>query len=95
MQLHYKPKKVSEIRPKDSRIALIGKVFKTGGNSFVLDDNTGKVEIVSDMVVERNKMIRVFCSLVEEKLKADIIQSLEGLDLNLFKKTEELYNKVL
>lgn len=95
MPTHYKPKKINNITAKDSKIAVIGKVVETRKNSFILDDDTGKIEVFSDEAIEKDKLVRVFCSVIEEKVKTDIVQSLEGLDLNLFKKCEELYNKVL
>ena len=91
--LHYNPKQISEVNPNNLRVSIIGKVINAGDNSFILDDDTGKIEIVSDMQVEKNKLVRVFCSVIDEKLKADVIQDLEGLDLNLFKKVKELYNR--
>ena len=91
--LHYIPKQISKVSPTDSRVSLIGKIVNVGENSFILDDDTGRIEILSDTRVEKNKLVRVFCSVVEEKLKADIIQDIEGLDVNLFKKVKELYNK--
>ncbi|MDI6798715.1 MAG: hypothetical protein QMD12_01820 [Candidatus Aenigmarchaeota archaeon] len=92
--LRYIPKKISEINSKtDSRIAIVGKVIEQGENSFVLEDDSGKVEIESEEEVELNKTVRVFCSLTENQLKADIVQSLNGFDLNLFNKVKELYNK--
>jgi len=90
--VNYTLKQISEVRPTDSRVSIIGNVVAVGENSFVLDDGTGKIEIISDMPVERNKLVRVFCSVVEEKLKADIVQDVEGLDVNLFKKLMSLYN---
>jgi len=89
---HYIPKQISEVSPKDSRVSITGNVVNAGENSFVLDDGTGKIEVISDIPVGRNKLVRVFCSVVEEKLKADIVQDVEGLDSNLFKKVKELYN---
>ena len=92
--LYYKPKKVSEINLKsDSRISLIGKIIEKKDDSFVLDDGSGKIEIFSEEEVEENKLIRVFCSIIEKQIKADIIQDLNGFDLNLFNKVRELYNK--
>jgi len=90
---HYRPKKISSIIKTDNKISLVGKVIDTKDDSFVLEDSSGKIEIVSENKIEKNKIVRVFCSLVEGKLKADVIQSLEGLDLNLFKRVEELYYK--
>lgn len=92
--LRYKPKRISEIDPKtDTRISLIGRVLESGENSFILDDESGKAEITFEGEVEPNKIVRVFCSLTEDRLKADVVQNLEGIDLNLFKKVKELYKK--
>lgn len=89
---HYATKQISEVSPRDSRVSIIGNVVNVGENSFILDDGTGKIEVISEIPVERNKLFRVFCSVIEEKLKADIVQDMEGLDLNLLKKVKELYN---
>ena len=91
--LHYKQKQISEVNSNDSRVSIIGNVIGVSENSFVLDDGTGKIEIISDMQVEKNKLVRVFCSVIEEKLKADIVQDMKSLDMTLFKKVKELYNK--
>jgi len=95
MSTHYKPKKISQITNKDLKVVLIGKVSKTAPVSFVLDDDSGKIEIFSDKEMAKDTIIRVFCSITNQKLKADIIQILDGLDMNLFKNMEALYNKVL
>lgn len=92
MITHYKPRKISTIAETDSKVVLVGNIISTGKNSFILDDGESRAEIISEKPVEK-KFVKVFCSIVEDKLKADIIQSLEGIDLNLFKKVEELYNK--
>lgn len=89
---HYASKQISEVSPTDSRVSVMGNVVNVGENSFILDDGTGKIEVISEIPVGRNKLFRVFCSVIDEKLKADAVQDMEGLDLNLFKKVEELYN---
>jgi len=92
--LRYKPRKISEIDQKtDTNISLVGKVIEHGENSFILDDESGKAEIVFEGEVEKNKIVRVFCSLIENQLKADVVQNLDGMDLKLFKKVKELYIK--
>ncbi len=91
---HYRPKQISEVTPSDSRISIIGKVIVANENLIILDDGTGKIEISADISIERNKLVRVFCSVVDEKLKADIIQDVEGLDLELLKKLNSLYNSL-
>lgn len=92
--IYYKPKKVSEINlNSDNRVSLIGKVVEKKDDGFVLADDSGKIEIFSEEEVEENKLIRVFCSIIEKQVKADIIQDLNGFDVNLFNKVRELYNK--
>lgn len=92
--LNYIPKKISEINlKKDSRISLLGKVVELKENSFVLDDNSAKIEIFSDTPADKNKLVRIFCSVAEKQLKADVIQSLNGFDIDLFNRVEELYRK--
>jgi hypothetical protein len=90
---HYLPRKISSISKKDLKVVLIGKVVETSENSFILEDETGKAEIFSEEEVREGNLVRVFCSLLDGKLKADIVQSLKGLDLNLFKRVEELYKR--
>ncbi len=90
---HYKPIKVSQITTKDSRVVLVGSIVQGKESSFVLDDGTARVEISFEGEL-KSKLVRAFCSIADEKLKADVIQPLDGLDMNLFKKVEELYNKV-
>jgi len=92
--LYYKPREISKINTKtDGKVAIVGKVVESGDGKFILDDGKVKAEISFEGEVKTNKMVRVFCSVVEDKLKADIVQSLEGLDLNLFKRVKAVYNK--
>ncbi|MCS7106280.1 MAG: hypothetical protein NZ942_03120 [Candidatus Aenigmarchaeota archaeon] len=91
---HYKPKKIAEINfEKDNKIALVGKVLDQLENSFVLEDETGNIEIFFEGKVRKGQIVRVFCSVIESQVRADIVQSLEGLDLEFFKKVEEMYRK--
>lgn len=92
--LRYKPKKIVEINfEKDNRIALIGKVLEQLENSFVLEDETGNVEIFFEGELRKGQVVRAFCSIVEGQLKADIVQSLDGLNLKLLREVEEMYKK--
>jgi hypothetical protein len=93
MAEHYSPRKISSISKTDSKVALIGKIAGTSENSFILEDETGKIEIFSEERAKEGELVRVFCSSLDGKLKADIVQNLKGFDLNLFKKVEELYRK--
>lgn len=89
----YKAKKISEITRRDSKVMLIGEIVSKGENSFVLKDETGEVEIFWDEEVE-GKFARVFCSVTDNKLKADVVHELSEREFYLFKKFNELYSKV-
>lgn len=91
----YKLKKISEIDlKKDKKFSILGKVFDVNEGSFVLSDGKNKIEILSVEKVEIGEILRVFCSIEEDKIKAEIVQRLNGLDLNLYKEVEELYSKM-
>jgi hypothetical protein len=89
---YYKPKKISELNLKsDAKVSLIGTVENILENSFVLNDGE-KIEIAAESVPEKGKKVRVFCSVLDQQLKADIIQPVD-LDEELFRKSEEFYRK--
>lgn len=89
---YYKPKKISELNLKtDMKVALIGKVENVLENSFVLNDGE-KIEIAAENVPEKGKKLRVFCSVLDQQLKADIIQQI-NFDETLYRKYDELYKK--
>ena len=89
-------RKVSEIKPEDVRISIIGTVIDMKENKMVVDDGTGKIEVVFDDPVktELNKMVRVFGRVIpiEEgfELQGEILQDMSQLDLELRKKIEDI-----
>lgn len=91
MPEYHKPRNTSSITKNDSKVVIVGKVIDSKENSFVVEDSSGRIEVFSEKKVEKNKLVRIFCSMIEGKLKADIVQEMEGLDLNLFKRIQELY----
>ena len=96
--IHYKPRKISEIDFRnDSKVALIGRVVAVGEKTLMLEDEKGKTEVIFEKLgseeVKPEKFYRIFCSVVEKKLQADIVQTLNSFDSNLFNKVEELYRK--
>jgi hypothetical protein len=54
------------------------------------DENPFNLEKVEK---EKGKLVRAFCTLIGERLKLDVLQPLDGLDLNLSKTVDELYEK--
>jgi len=103
-QTHYPRKKVSSIDPRvDSRIRVVGVVVDKKENTVVIDDGSGKIKAFVDMpsILERmgiNQIVRVFGIVLptesDLEIKADIVQDLSGMDINLYKKVDELYNRV-
>lgn len=100
--IHYIPRKISKIEKDDQRVAITGKVIESKDDSFVIDDGTGKIEVFmklegmenkNDVKIDVDDFVRAFCIIIGSQLKADVVQSLKGLDLDQLKKIEELYNK--
>lgn len=90
---NYKTKRISELNLKaDQKVALIGIVENILENSFVLNDGE-KIEIAAENVPEKGKKVRVFCSVLDQQLKADIIQPI-NFDEELFRKSEEFFKKL-
>jgi len=104
-QIHYVPKKISEIDiANDSRVRITGTVVDVSENTMLIDDGSGTVSVVIDDAIELeletikvNSLIRVFGVVlpIENKfeIRANVIQKLTGLDINLFKKVQDLYRK--
>jgi hypothetical protein len=101
---HYVKKKIEEINPEtDLKVKIMGFVVDKKDDTIILDDGSKKVKVFVDdpSIVERmniNQLIRVFGSTLPTdegfEIKADATQDLSNLNINLFKKVEELYNKM-
>ncbi len=101
---HYIKRKIFEINPDtDLKVSVLGFVVDKKDNTIILDDGSGKVEVFVDIPemmdkINANQVVRVFGSTLPTEngfeIKADIIQDLSNLNIDLYKKVEELYNKV-
>jgi hypothetical protein len=89
----YLPRKVLEIKNTDKKISLMGKIVHSEESMLLVEDETGQVEIFSEQPAQSGSFVRVFCSVIDGRLKADAVQSLNGFDVNLYNKTNELYRK--
>ena len=100
---HYPLRKIVEINPEtDFRVKIMGIVVDKKDDTIVVDDGTDKVKEFVDLPsildkVNVNHLVAVFGATIPTDLgidiKANVIQNLTGLDINLYKKVEELYNK--
>lgn len=101
---HYVKIKIEEINPEtDSKIKIMGFVVDKKDDTVILDDGSKKAKVFVDniTIVEKmniNQLIRVFGSTLPTdegfEIKADAVQDLSNLNINLYKKVEELYNKM-
>lgn len=97
-----KPRRISEISEDDEQIQVVGLVVDEAESSLVLDDGTGSLNVlfedpslVSD--VDVGSKVRVFGTplSIEDsfEIHAEIVQGLDELDLDLYKKVREKVSK--
>ncbi len=92
-------KKVAEIGKDDVRVRLLGMVIDKKDNLIVLDDGTGKINVVfaEPFETEVNKRVRVFGRIMPSEegfeIQGEILQDISGMDLELYKKVRELEKK--
>ena len=90
----FKPRKISQLDYKaDSKVCIVGKIIDADNNIFIVDDGTSKAEIIFEGEIEKEKIYRIFCSVANETLKVEVIQELKDVDINIFRKVEDLYEK--
>jgi hypothetical protein len=89
-------KTVSEMTPQDMRVRVIGTVLDRKEERLVLDDGTGKIDVSFEKPPEvgNQKLVRVFGRVISMEggleLQGEVIQELDGFDLDLWKKVREL-----
>ena len=92
-------KKIKDINPEsDIRVRLLGRVIDKSDNGIVIDDGTGKAEVITDSEsdferININDVLRIFTRVLPletgYELRAEIIQDMNKLDLDLYKKVYE------
>jgi hypothetical protein len=85
-------RKINEINPEsDIRVRILGKVIDKSDGAIIVDDGSGKIEIITeDIQADVNDIVRIFARVLplEEgfELRAELIQHMNALDLNLYRK---------
>ena len=93
-------KRIAEIGKDDARVRLMGTVIDVSDNVVVLDDVTGRINVVfrDTISTEAGKTVRVFGRVMpaEEgyEIDGEILQDMSGVDINLYRKTVELEKSV-
>ena len=88
--LRYVRKSVADLKGGERRFFLIGTGKNVGPNLLEIDDGSGKIKIETEKTAEGP--VRVFCFRDGEKIVGEIVQKIDEVDFNLFKKVEELYS---
>jgi hypothetical protein len=88
---------ISDIHPdSDVRIRVLGTIIDMGPNSIVLDDGSGKIEIYFEEMpnVKQGQMVRVITRIIPlidgYECKGEVLQTLEGFNLELYKKARAM-----
>lgn len=102
-QNHYAKLKISEISPeRDFRVRIMGFVVDKKGDTLVIDDGSGKLQVFVEMPnviekIELNQFVRVFGTIFPVDhgfdVRAEIVQDLSDMNVNLYKRVEELCRK--
>ncbi len=89
-------KNISEVSNEDVRISLLGTILDKKGQTIVLDDGTGQVQITFSEPVkeEAKKLVRVIGRVIplqeDFEIQGEVIQDMSGLDLEVYRKVREM-----
>ena len=87
---------VKDIRPEDIRVRVVGIVSDKGDDSFMLEDETGKILVksASGLSFENGSKVRIFGRPATAEqgiiLEFEIAQDMKLLNQTLYKKTATL-----
>lgn len=85
------PKNIIDINPeKDVRVRITGRVIDNQAGTIVVDDGTSTAQIVTESSCEVNDIVCVFCRVLPledgYELRGEILQSRNGMDMELYRK---------
>lgn len=95
-----RPRRIADINPEeDIRVRLVGHVVSRSENSIMLDDKSSTREIIFDGVeIPESEIVRIFARVLPledgYELRAEIVQSLDSLDMELYKKVMKKVGKL-
>ena len=95
-------KEIAYIQPEmDVRVRLMGTVIDSGPNSVVIDDGSGKAEIYFDeqQNVHPGQFIKIITRILPLidgfECRGEVIQTMDGFNLDLYKKAKEIAKEVV
>jgi len=89
-------KLIADVDQKDIRVRVLGTVIDRQDNTLVLDDGTGKIVATFDdpVDVKERKLVRIIGRVMPVdgglELRGEIVQNMEGLDIDVFKKLSSI-----
>ena len=94
-------KSISDINPaKDIRIRILGTVIGTSDKSLMIDDGSGKVQVIFESptsYLKEGQFIRVITRVLPTvdgfECRGEAIQNLENFDINLYKDTKKIVSR--
>lgn len=95
-RLPAKNRSISDIKPEDIRVAIIGTIIGKQGNVLVLDDGTGKVNVTFEEPIKfgENSLVMIMGRVMPlesgVEIQGEIVQDMSGMDLELKKSVENL-----
>lgn len=80
---------VIEIKEDDIRVRVLGKIIDKSENMLILDDGTGKLDLITENVSNINVGDTAFAFVrvmnFGKEFHAELIQNMNKLDLDLYK----------
>ncbi len=94
-------KPISDINPdKDVRVRILGTVLGVDSNTIVVDDGTGKVEVVFEdpqEYIKEGSMVRIISRILPLtsgfECRGECVQQLDGFNLKLYKTAQEIIKR--
>ena len=91
-------KKISEIQPEtDVRVKIIGTVIGSGESSLLIDDGSGKIEVVFDEqlnYLDQGQLVKVITRVLPLidgfECKGECVQILDNFNVDLYRKAKSL-----
>lgn len=97
-----RPRRISEIKTADEQVQVVGLVVDENESGIVIDDGSGKLNVLFEDPalaegVDVGSKVRVFGTPLNiedtHELHAEIIQKLDKLDLDLYKRVRHEVRK--
>lgn len=98
-RLPAKEKLISEILANDIRVRILGTVIDKTENSIIMDDGSGRLEILTDeQNAEAGKLVKVVTRVLPFaggfEARVECIQKMDGLDVELYRRAKEIAKTV-